>query len=99
MSRASRVGACETQARSEEAADGADRRSRRRTTAALALLTGAILTGPASCSTSRPAPSTPNLVLIVVDTLRRDALGCYGSRRPTSPAVDAFAAEAIRFER
>lgn len=40
----------------------------------------------------------PNLVLIVVDTLRFDHVGCYGSARDTTPAMDAFAAQAVRFE-
>ena len=40
-----------------------------------------------------------NAVLIVVDTLRRDHLGAYGYARDTSPAIDALAAEGIRFER
>ncbi len=37
----------------------------------------------------------PNLVLITVDTLRPDRLGCYGHSRPTSPAIDALAAEGV----
>jgi arylsulfatase A-like enzyme len=32
-------------------------------------------------------------VLIDIDTLRADRLSCYGSERPTSPALDAFAAD------
>ncbi len=40
----------------------------------------------------------PNLVLIVVDTARADHWSCYGYPRPTTPHIDAFAAEAIRFE-
>jgi arylsulfatase A-like enzyme len=40
----------------------------------------------------------PNVVLIVVDTLRADHLGCYGYSRPTTPAIDALAAGALRFE-
>jgi len=36
-----------------------------------------------------------NLVMIVLDTLRADHLGCYGYQRPTSPRIDAFARESI----
>lgn len=42
--------------------------------------------------------SRPNVVLISVDTLRADRLGCYGYGRPTSPHIDAFAREGVRFE-
>ncbi len=49
---------------------------------------------------SKPVPvSQPNIVLIVVDTLRADHVGSYGQSRPTSPSIDALAAGAIRFER
>ena len=40
-----------------------------------------------------------NIVLIVIDTLRADHLGCYGYWRDTSPAIDAFAAGATRYSR
>ena len=40
----------------------------------------------------------PNLVLITIDTLRADHLGCYGYHRNTSPNIDAFAEENILFE-
>jgi arylsulfatase len=41
----------------------------------------------------------PNIVLIVVDTLRRDAVGCYGaSKHDTTPHLDALAQEAVRFD-
>jgi arylsulfatase A-like enzyme len=33
--------------------------------------------------------ATRNLVLVSLDTLRPDRLGCYGYGRPTSPAIDA----------
>jgi arylsulfatase A-like enzyme len=38
-----------------------------------------------------------NVVLITVDTLRADRLGCYGYARPTSPALDALATRGVRF--
>ncbi len=44
-------------------------------------------------------PRDPNLILISLDTLRADHLGTYGyKRRPTTPALDAFAARSLRFE-
>lgn len=39
----------------------------------------------------------PNLVLIVLDTLRADHLGCYGYDRPTSPNLDRYAAEGMLY--
>ena len=39
-----------------------------------------------------------NVILIAVDTLRADHLGCYGYRYDTSPALDALAAEGAVFE-
>lgn len=41
----------------------------------------------------------PNVVLIVVDSLRADALGCDGGGAGVSPAIDRLAAEGVRFER
>jgi arylsulfatase A-like enzyme len=38
----------------------------------------------------------PNVVLVVVDTLRADHLGCYGYPRPTSPFLDSLAAAGTR---
>lgn len=39
------------------------------------------------------------VLFIDIDTLRPDHLGCYGYLRRTSPAIDAIAAEGIRFDR
>ncbi len=46
----------------------------------------------------RPRLSYPNVVVIVVDTLRADRLSTYGNPRPTSPAIDRLAAEGMLFE-
>jgi arylsulfatase A-like enzyme len=45
-----------------------------------------------------PAEPPRGLLLVVVDTLRADHLGSYGYPRQTSPRIDAFAADSIRFE-
>jgi len=39
----------------------------------------------------------PNVILISIDTLRADHLGCYGYPRGTSPTIDAFRREAVLF--
>ncbi|MCZ6816562.1 MAG: sulfatase, partial [Planctomycetota bacterium] len=41
----------------------------------------------------------PNVILITLDTLRADHLGCYGYDRPTSPRIDAFAETATLYRR
>ena len=50
----------------------------------------------AGCSQGRDAP--PDVVLVVVDTLRADRLSCYGYPRSTSPFMDRLAAEGVLFE-
>jgi len=39
----------------------------------------------------------PPIVLIVIDTLRADHVGAYGYARSTTPALDAFAKQGVRF--
>jgi len=39
-----------------------------------------------------------NIVLVLIDTLRADHLGCYGYHHPTSPTLDRLAAEGVLFE-
>lgn len=46
---------------------------------------------------NRPVPQ--NVVFIVLDTTRADALGPYGYERETTPSLDRFAAESLVFER
>lgn len=40
----------------------------------------------------------PNIVLIVLDTVRADHLSCYGYRRLTTPNIDSFARRGVQFE-
>src|SRR5262245_34109497 len=47
--------------------------------------------------TSAP-PAAPNVLMIVVDTLRADHLSGYGYARPTSPRLDRLAQEGALFE-
>ncbi|HPQ67283.1 MAG TPA: sulfatase [bacterium] len=62
--------------------------------AAAAVLGGAL----AGCGGGEPAGPAPNVLLIVIDTLRADHLGCYGYFRNTSPFLDGFAASNLVFE-
>lgn len=40
----------------------------------------------------------PNIVLLGIDSLRRDHMSCYGYRRLTTPQLDRFAQESTLFE-
>ncbi|MBN2206723.1 MAG: sulfatase, partial [Candidatus Aminicenantes bacterium] len=51
---------------------------------------------PLLLDSERPSPKT-NVILISIDTLRADHLGCYGYTRETSPHIDAWAAGGTRF--
>ncbi len=55
----------------------------------------------AGCSAPGPAVTTgprPPIVIVSLDTLRADHVSAWGYGRPTSPRLDAFAREAVRFE-
>jgi choline-sulfatase len=39
----------------------------------------------------------PNVLLVTIDTLRADRLGCYGYRSGDTPVLDALAARGVRF--
>jgi arylsulfatase A-like enzyme/uncharacterized membrane protein YbhN (UPF0104 family) len=67
--------------------------------AVVAVLTG----GSADAASDRQARATPpalagDLLVIVVDTLRADALPSYGHEKGSTPHLDAFAEDAIRFD-
>jgi arylsulfatase A-like enzyme len=42
--------------------------------------------------------SHPNVVIISIDTLRADHVGCYGYHRDTTPHLDRLASEGVLFE-
>src|SRR5262245_12308492 len=47
---------------------------------------------------SAAAQSHPNLLLVTVDTLRADFLGCYGFAGKNTPNVDRLASQGVLFE-
>jgi arylsulfatase A-like enzyme/Tfp pilus assembly protein PilF len=64
----------------------------------------AALFGLIACGCGRAAPQADlhtvrnqNVLLITIDTLRADALGCYGGRAST-PALDRLASQGVRFD-
>ncbi len=48
---------------------------------------------------SAETKSQPNVIIITVDTLRPDHLGCYGDKQIRTPNIDSLAASGVRFER
>ena len=47
--------------------------------------------------TNIPIMKQPNVLLLTIDTLRADWLGCYGHPKPISPNIDKFAKKSMRF--
>jgi arylsulfatase A-like enzyme len=63
-----------------------------------AVALAAVLAWPATASPPEAARRA-NVIILSLDTLRADRLGCYGYDRPTSPALDALAERSVRFDR
>jgi arylsulfatase A-like enzyme/Flp pilus assembly protein TadD len=59
-------------------------------------ITGLLVICPGLLAESKPAL---NVVIITIDTLRADHLGCYGYKQIRTPNIDALASESARFER
>jgi arylsulfatase A-like enzyme len=51
-----------------------------------------------ACAPADDARPTVGVILISLDTLRADHLGCYGGDRPTSPFLDELADRGVLFE-
>jgi len=58
-----------------------------------------IVFGSPSFFPQTPVDKRQNLLLITIDTLRADRLGCYGGRNPGTPNIDRFAERGILFSR
>jgi len=46
----------------------------------------------------RSSAPRPNVIVFLLDTVRRDALGCYGHEGARTPRMDAVAADGVRFD-
>ena len=64
-----------------------------------ALFTAAVLLASLSTSACSSEPPGPNVVLVVVDTLRADHLPFYGYEKQTAPYLDSLASRGVVFER
>ena len=58
----------------------------------------AALSGASALAQAATDAPARNVILIIADTLRRDALGCYGSTWVRTPYLDRFAAKAVVLE-
>jgi arylsulfatase A-like enzyme len=68
----------------------------RRLAATLAILL-AFIAASGCRSHPRPPSATPNVLLISIDSLRRDHVGAYGYPRATTPTIDRLAAAGVVF--
>jgi arylsulfatase A-like enzyme/Tfp pilus assembly protein PilF len=58
---------------------------------------GIALLGTAASAQTASRSSSPDVYLITIDTLRADHVGCYGYKQVETPALDALAADGVRF--
>lgn len=65
--------------------------------ALLLAVIGAVLRGGPRVPSEAPPPDAPNIILVTVDTLRRDHVGLYGSLLRT-PNIDRLGREGIVFD-
>ncbi len=65
---------------------------------AVLVLGGAMLGRGKSIGLGSATEGAPNVLLVILDTVRADELGTYGYSRPTTPRIDAFASRSVVFE-
>src|SRR5215471_18267846 len=62
------------------------------------VLASLILTSAFSAAAARPASRHPNVILITIDTVRADHVGCYGAKNAETPTLDSLARDGTVFE-
>ncbi len=79
-----------------ESDGGGSPRERGSARGCFAALFGALALCAPACRRAPQAP--PNVLIVLGDTVRQDAVGVYGGGSGRTPAIDALAASGVRFE-
>ncbi|HEY1249745.1 MAG TPA: sulfatase-like hydrolase/transferase [Thermoanaerobaculia bacterium] len=67
--------------------------------AVVSLSLALLLAGAGGCRRREDGgPARPSVLLVTIDTLRADHVGAYGGTQGATPAIDAFARDAVVFE-
>ena len=61
------------------------------------LLVVAAVAGAGRLGTATEPAARPNVLFVLCDDIRPDAVGCYGSAHVKTPRIDTLAAEGVRF--
>ena len=64
------------------------------------LLGAALLTSAVTAGEEKPTLANPDILFILIDSLKASHVGCYGYARDTTPNIDRFVREerCVRFE-
>jgi arylsulfatase A-like enzyme/tetratricopeptide (TPR) repeat protein len=65
---------------------------------AVMFVSALLVAGCGTGGTPATFPARPNVLLVTIDTLRADHVGCYGSKNASTPTIDALASRGVRFE-
>ncbi len=61
------------------------------------MLAGSCRSAPTDSAPASLATTRPNVLLVTIDTLRADHVGCYGDGAASTPTLDALANRGVRF--